>query len=74
MLDEEQSRIWRPENSGLAEAAMPLYSTQKSVTITNYYLPRDLSVSKSVLYNEANQDTADCDDCFFCFHELFLSL
>ena len=59
VLDEEQSRIWRPENSGLAEAAMPLYSTQKSVTITNYYLPRDLSVSKSVLYNEANQDTAD---------------
>ena len=57
--DEEQSRIWRPENSGLAEAAMPLYSTQKSVTITNYYLPRDLSISKSVLYNEADQETAD---------------
>ena len=59
VLDEQQSKIWRPENSGLAETAMPLYSTQKSVTITNYYLPRDLSISKSVLYNEASQETAD---------------
>ena len=59
VLNEEQSRIWRPDNNGIVRVSIPIYGTSASASLTNYYLPRDLKVKKTVLYNRTDTEMSE---------------
>ncbi|PWM13368.1 MAG: hypothetical protein DBX49_08210, partial [Clostridia bacterium] len=51
---EYNEELYLPENGGVVENTMPVYSLQRSVRITNDYLLRPLTVSKLLVYEKTN--------------------
>ena len=56
-ITEEQKKLlelYKPENGGVLEVTMPVYSIGKGGTITNDYQKRPLTVSKQILLSESS--------------------
>ena len=52
-------QLYLPENGGVLENTIPVYSLHRSVRITNDYLLRPLTVSKLVLYDVYDKEAAE---------------
>ena len=58
VTETKSGEFYRPVNSTV-EAVMPIYSSSRSVEITNDYLKRPLSVTKIVTYDQTNAEEAE---------------
>jgi hypothetical protein len=61
----ESGKYYETEGSSLVEVTMPTYSTGKSVTVTNDWLLRPLSISKTLVYDETDPGNSGADDRAF---------
>jgi hypothetical protein len=58
----DSGEFYQADNDGIVQATIPSYSSNRKVTITNDYLKRSLSITKTVIYDQtdlAEQATAE---------------